>query len=103
MMKKFANALMALSMVAGMTVAVAPEAQARRGFGAGVAAGVGLGLLGAAAMSRGYYGPHYYYDDGCYHGPRECHRTHRRCFENEFGDLVCRGGGMVCERPLICD
>ena len=65
---------------------------------------VGLGILGAAASARGrgYY--HDDYDDGgCYRGPRRCGWENRRCFENRYGDLVCRGGDYVCTRPLICD
>jgi len=106
MIKTFANALMALTVAAGMTFAAAPQVEARDGFGVGVAAGVGLGVLGAAVATRNYYGPRYYsrYDDGrCYRGPRECHWSGRRCFENEFGDTVCRGGRYLCDRPLICD
>jgi hypothetical protein len=56
--------------------------------------------------SREYYGPRYYsrYDnDRCYYGHRECHWTNRHCFENDYGDTVCRGGRYLCERPLICD
>ena len=105
MIKKFANALMALTMAAGMTFAAAPQAEARGGGVAlGIAAGVGLGVLGAAA-AHDYYGPRYYsrYDDGCFRGPRECHWSNRRCFENEYGDTVCRGGRYICDRPLICD
>ena len=105
MIKKFANALMALTMAAGMTFAAAPRAEARGGGVAlGIAAGVGLGVLGAAA-AHDYYGPRYYsrYDDGCFRGPRECHWSNRRCFENEYGDTVCRGGRYICDRPLICD
>jgi hypothetical protein len=105
MIKKFANALMALTMAAGMTLAAAPQAEARGGGVAlGIAAGVGLGVLGAAA-AHDYYGPRYYsrYDDGCFRGPRECHWSNRRCFENEYGDTVCRGGRYICDRPLICD
>jgi hypothetical protein len=109
MIKKFANALMALTMVAAMTFAVAPQAEAGGrgvGVGVGVAAGIiGLGILGAAAGAHDYYGPRYYsrYDDGCFRGPRECHWSHRRCFENEYGDTVCRGGRYICDRPLVCD
>ena len=33
----------------------------------------------------------------------ECHWSSRRCFENEYGDTVCRGGRYICDRPLICD
>lgn len=105
MIKKFANPLMALTMAAGMTFATAPQAEARGGGVAlGIAAGVGLGVLGAAA-AHDYYGPRYYsrYDDGCFRGPRECHWSNRRCFENEYGDTVCRGGRYICDRPLICD
>jgi hypothetical protein len=105
-MKKFGSALTALSIAAVMTAATAPEAQAwrGRGVGLGVAAGI-IGLGVGAAIAEGAYGPRYYsrYDDGCYRGPRECHRTHRRCFENEYGDTICHGGGYICERPLICD
>lgn len=108
MMKRFGNAMMALAVACSMMMAVAPEAQARRGVGVGVgvAAGIiGLGILGAAA-ARDYDRPRYYsrYDDGrCFRGPRECRWSGRRCFENEFGDTVCRGGRYFCERPLICD
>jgi hypothetical protein len=111
MIKKVMNALMALAMVSGMTLASAPNAEARYyrggGFGLGVAAGIiGLGVLGAAAAARDYDGPRYYsrYDDGrCFRGRSECHWTNRRCFENDYGDTVCRGGRYLCERPLICD
>lgn len=108
MMKRFGNAMMALAVACSMMFAVAPEAQARRGVGVGVgvAAGIiGLGILGAAA-ARDYDRPRYYsrYDDSrCFRGPRECRWSGRRCFENEFGDTVCRGGRYFCERPLICD
>ncbi|WP_244531368.1 hypothetical protein [Hyphomicrobium facile] len=110
MMKRFGNAMMALAVAFSMMLAVAPEAQARHGRGVGVGVGVaagiiGLGILGAAA-ARDYDRPRYYsrYDDGrCFRGREECRWSGRRCFENEFGDTVCRGGRYVCERPLICD
>jgi len=109
MIKKILHPLMALVLAAGLASASVQEAQAGRGRGvaAGVAAGIiGLGILGAAASARGRGG--YYYDDyepepACYRGPRRCGWENRRCFENRYGDLVCRGGDYVCARPLICD
>lgn len=108
MIKKILHPLMALVMAAGLASATVHEAQAGRGAGvaAGVAAGIiGLGILGAAASARDRGG---YYDDdydrgGCYRGPRRCGWENRRCFENRYGDTVCRGGDYVCRRPLICD
>lgn len=108
MWNKMISAAMALVLAAGMTLATADQAEARRGYGVGlgVAAGIiGLGILGAAAHAD--RGPRYYsrYDDGgyCYRGPRECRWTGRRCFENSYGDVVCRGGRYLCERPMVCD
>ena len=110
MFKKITHTLMALTMALGMTVSVAPQAEARRGVGLGIAAGIiGLGILGTAAHAGHHHGSGYGYssydDDGdrCYYGQRECHWSGRRCFENRYGDEVCRGGRYVCERPLICD
>lgn len=110
MFKKITQALMALTMAFGFAVSSAPQAAAHdRGVGVGIAAGlIGLGILGAAASARDYpYGHRYYsaYDDdrSCYRGPRECRWTGRRCFENRWGDTVCRGGRYVCERPVICE
>ena len=108
MVKKFATAMMALTVAVGMTFASTPQAQAHDdGIGLGIAAGIiGLGVGAAIAHDRDYYGPRHYsrYDDGrCFYGERECHLTARHCFENEYGDTICRGGRYICERPLICD
>jgi hypothetical protein len=102
MFKKITHSVMALALVTGLMTVNVPKADAHdgRGVAVGVAAGlIGLGILGAAANARGRY----YADDRCYYGPRECHYTGRRCFENSYGDTVCRGGRYVCDRPLICD
>lgn len=109
MLKKLSHAAMALTMAAGMSLASVPSAEAGRGagIGLGIAAGIiGLGILGATAHAdhHRHYSA-YDYDDGprCYRGPRECHWAGRRCFENRWGDTVCRGGRYVCERQTICD
>jgi len=107
MIQKILQPVMALVLAAGLAAASVQEAQAGRGSGvaAGVAAGIiGLGILGAAASARGRGA--YDYDDyepACYRGPRRCHWENQRCFENRYGDMVCRGGDYVCRRPLICD
>lgn len=109
MFKKIINALMALTLVVGVAIASAPQAEARRGHGVGlgIAAGIiGLGIIGAAnahAHPYPYRSYSAYDDDVCYRGPRECHWAGRRCFENSWGDTVCRGGRYICERPLICE
>lgn len=108
MIKKFINGLMAITMVVGLAISSAPQAEARggHGVGLGIAAGIiGLGILGAASGAHAdpYRSYSAYDDDVCYRGPRECHWTGRRCFENSWGDTVCRGGRYLCERPLICE
>jgi hypothetical protein len=111
MLKKLMTMVMALSVVTGVTITSTTQAEARHGrgsgFGIGLATGIiGLGILGAAANARGYpYRSYSHYDDGpeCYRGRRECHWSGRRCFENRWGDTVCRGGRYICERPLICE
>lgn len=108
MIRKILHPLMALMLAAGLATASVQQAEAGRGHGvaAGIAAGIiGLGIIGAAASSRrgGYYYDDDYDGGGCYRGPRRCTWENRRCFENRYGDMVCRGGDYVCRRPLICD
>lgn len=107
MISKIFRPLMALTLAAGLATTSVQPAEARhgRGVAAGVAAGIiGLAILGAASSARGRG---YDYDDddrgGCYRGARRCGWENRRCFENRYGDTVCRGGDYVCRRPLICD
>lgn len=105
MLNKFTNALMALVMALGFMASTAHDAEARRGRGIalGVAAGIiGLGIGASIAHSRPRYQSRYD-EDSCYYGPRECQWVGRRCFENRWGEVVCRGGRHVCERPLICE
>lgn len=110
MLKKLLSSVMALVLASGFALTSAAPAQAgkfHRGVGLGIAGTIiGLGVLGAAtAHGHPRYYSRYDYDDGgeCYYGRRECHWTGRRCFENRWGDEVCRGGRYLCERPLICD
>lgn len=104
MMKKLMNALMALSLIAGVTASSIQPAEAGRGgrVAAGIAAGIiGLGLLGAYGHARDR---DYYRAGGeCYPGPEECGWRNRRCFTNSWGDTVCRGGRWTCWRPTYCD
>jgi hypothetical protein len=103
-MKRAAAAFLAVTFAFGMVAATVSDAEAgRRGrVAAGVAAGIiGLGILGAAAEARDR--GDYYERERCYPGPEECGYRERRCYENEYGDEVCRGGGYTCWRPTVCD
>jgi hypothetical protein len=110
MLKKIMQSLMVLTLAAGVTASTFDQAEARRGrgIGIGIAAGIiGLGILGAYANARDRYdyGRYGAYDDydGCRPGPERCGWTKRRCFENSWGDYVCRGGRYRCWRENYCD
>lgn len=105
MLRKMLYPVLALALVMGTTAASVEPAHARGGRGAAIAAGIlGLAILGATASRHRAYG--YEYDDygpRCYRGRERCYWSGRRCFENDYGDTICRGGDYVCRRPLICD
>ncbi|MGQ0673778.1 MAG: hypothetical protein ACT4N2_13005 [Hyphomicrobium sp.] len=110
MLNKLSRPLMATALVAGVMattlVSSIEPAEARRGRGIalGVAAGI-IGLGVAAAIANDRRGPRYYYRShgGCYPGPEQCGWSNRRCFYNNWGDYVCRGGRYTCWRPTYCD
>ena len=103
MFKKLTSFLMAAVTMIGLSMAtVQPAAAGGRGVAVGVAAGIiGLGILGAAANARDRDA--YYANGGCYKGPERCSWSDRHCFENRYGDTVCRGGVYRCYRPTICE
>lgn len=105
MMKKLMTALMAITLAFGAVSVQSTDAEARSRGGriaAGVAAGIiGLGILGAYANARDRG---YYHSSGeCYPGPERCGYSQRRCWYNNWGDLVCRRGEYRCWRETICD
>jgi hypothetical protein len=103
MFKKLTAMAMAAITMFGLSVATVQPAQAGgRNVGVGIAAGIiGLGILGAYAHARDR--DYYHARGGCYKGPERCTWTNRHCFENRYGDTVCRGGNYSCYRPTICD
>jgi hypothetical protein len=107
MLNKIVSPLLAASLAFGAVATSATDAEARRGRGVaiGIAAGIiGLGVAAAIADERRHYRRHYYRSGGgCYPGPEECGWVNRRCFENAWGDYVCRGGRWTCWRPQYCD
>ena len=99
-MKTVLKSMLVASLAAGVATAVPQDAQAHRrgyGVGAGVAAGIiGLGLLGAYS-SRGYA----YSSPACYQ-KESCGNVGRRCWENRYGETVCRGGEYRCWTKTYC-
>jgi hypothetical protein len=84
--------LMAIGAVAALGLSAASPAQAQRGVGAGIAAGLIGGAIvgGAIASSPYYYGPGYYYGSGPYpyYGPAyvggpygPCYWQHQRFWD----------------------
>jgi len=103
MMKTLMTMALAAVTFFGATVMTIEDAEARRGRNIGIAAGIiGLGILGAAAAANAR-DRHYERSGGCYPGPERCSWKNRHCFENRYGDYVCRGGRYTCHRPTICD
>jgi hypothetical protein len=109
MIKKLTKIAMAFAIAFTAVAATAPDADARRGrnLALGITAGiVTLGILGTYA-NRPYYAPHpnYYYSASphCYKGPERCGWVGRRCWENSYGELICKGGVWRCHRPTYCD
>jgi hypothetical protein len=107
MLKKIFHALLAATMMLGVVAASMQPAEARHGRG--VAVGVGLGLLGLGVLGAYGYsrGPGYYGygpgPGGCYPGPRQCGWAGRHCFNDYYGNYVCRGGQYRCWRPTVCE
>jgi hypothetical protein len=103
MRNRITQALLALTVVLGLGASMSQPAEAhRRG---GIAAGLAVGTLLGLGIAGAYAGPRYYYGaaPGCYRGPRQCGWAGRRCWINRLGEDVCRGGEWRCWRPTICD
>ena len=102
-MKALLRSLMVLGLVAGVSTASVGQAQADRYRGGGVAAGVAAGIIGLGVLGAYASRPAYGYAPACYRGPERCGYAGRSCWENRYGETVCRGGEWVCRRPTICD
>ncbi|MFM7085351.1 MAG: hypothetical protein ACKOW3_10185 [Hyphomicrobium sp.] len=86
--------------------------RAQAGHGGSLAAGIAGGIIGfgllsayAHANERAYYRAYDYkpYPEVCHQGPQQCGWVGRRCFENSWGEMVCRGGRWSCWRETYCD
>ena len=100
MKKLLLNTALALTLLAGTSIATTTEAEAHRGARtAGIVAGtvIGLGVLGAYAASRepGYYRT-------CYEGRQRCEVVGQRCWYNRYGEYRCKDD-VRCYRPTYCD
>src|SRR5262245_26814066 len=89
MMKKIVQGAAALALVAGICVATTQQADAYRGRGGGVAAGVAIGTILGLGIAGAYAGPRYYDGPACYPGPRQCAYVGRSCWFNRWGERVC--------------
>lgn len=105
MWKTMTSMALAVAMIFSAMVVTVDRAEAgRRGVGVGIAAGIiGLGILGAYAHARDRDRDYHRSGGGCYKGREQCGWRDRHCFENRYGDYVCRGGYYSCHRPTYCD
>jgi hypothetical protein len=108
MLKAITSVALAAALTGGTMSVSSTEAEARRGLGYGIAAGVIAGtVLGAYAYGapryRYGYSSYYVAGGGCYKGPRQCDWAGRSCWFNRYGERVCGGGEWRCWRPTLCD
>jgi hypothetical protein len=106
MLRKIILSMFALTMLIGASTVNTQPAEARRGVGLGIAAGIVAGTaLGAYAYGAPRHYRSYDYVDGpeCYAGPRQCAWHGRSCWHNRWGEYVCSRGEYRCWRPTICD
>jgi hypothetical protein len=99
-LRKMAQSAAALGIALGIASTSLEPAQAGGGR---VAAGVAAGLVAGTLLGAYAYGGPRYYEPACYPGPRQCDWVGRRCWYNNVGDYVCRGGEWRCWRPRVCD
>ncbi len=98
-MKTTMTALLAVATVAG-SLSVTP-AQAQRGWGAGVAAGLIGGAIVGGAIANSYYGPYGYYGPGNgYYGPGYAGGPYGPCYwqRQRFWD----GYGWQVRNVRVC-
>ena len=98
MLKTLMHAGLALTLLAGTSIATSSTASAQR-RAAGVVAGtiIGLGVLGAYAASRDRG-----YSRSCYPGRQRCDVVGQRCWYNRYSEYVCKDD-VRCYRPQVCD
>jgi len=86
-----------------MASSVAPASADHWDRGGGVAAGVGLGILGLGILGAAERDRYYHEGRYCHPGPLECRTFERPCFHNEYGDSICPAPERRCFRREYCD
>ncbi len=99
MLRHITHSLIALALAASLVTTSVEQAQARHGRG--IFTGIAIGLIALAIInaSRHHHRHnHHYRQSSRYRDGQECEWRGRTCFDNSYGDHVCKGGEYVC-RP----
>gem|GEM_PF-545131 len=110
--KPIMQIVMALTVALGLGFSTAQPAEARHHGGA-LAAGIIVGVVGAAIISNEirrshrrhrHWRRHHHHAVSCYRGTEQCGWVgHRECWYNRYDERVCRGGHYKCWRERICN
>jgi hypothetical protein len=97
MLKRTASLSLTLLLAAGTVLAPVEHAEARHGRG--IFAGVAFGLIALAIIEASRHHRHHYRQiESHYEREPQCEWRGRTCFDNSYGDRVCKGGEYSC-RP----
>ncbi len=97
MLQRVLKSLLALLLAASLVAASVEHAEARHGRG--LFAGVAFGLIALAIIEASRHHRHHHRQiESHYDREPECEWRGRTCFDNSYGDRVCRGGEYSC-RP----
>jgi len=96
MLQQAVKSLLTLVLAASVVTASVERAEARHGRG--LFAGVALGLIALAIINASRHHRHRHPPVESYDREPQCEWRGRTCFDNSYGDHVCRGGEYSC-RP----